>query len=371
MKSILIILNQLIIRQFYELNAGLFLFLFVLLFGIVPPSQLVYYHLTIIEGILAIPTFLLIVSGLWFFYNLKCLQFIWKQLNEPANEFVYVLNQFPPYIQFLSYLTIQIGVYSPVLIYGLAVAVVGFGQAKWLLASGIILFHWGLCGLNATAFYYKINHPNPEKSYFLLSYLFNWRSPKTFPILIIEFVFNDLKLMWGLIKAFDLLIMSGFLYFFASETYDARIIFMGFLVGLIANCVLVFQIRRFENTFLLFSRNLPWSLPKRFADWGLVYSLILAPEFLFLLNQIPQSLHWQDFMAIVLFGNGLLLGFHSLLYRLGEDMDSYLRWVFGGFIAVYFLVLFGLYGVVAGLSLFWAYQSFRKHYYRFEKLENE
>jgi hypothetical protein len=369
MKTLLIILNQLIIRRFYELNAGFFLFLFIMFFGIVPPSQMVYYHLTIMESILAIPAFFVLVASFWFWYNFKCLQFVWKKLQEPENEFIYVLNQFSTFTQFTVLVVVQLGIYLPFLLYGLSVAGLGFMQGKWLISSGLLVFHCLLCGLNVSLFYYKINHPNPEKSYFLVNYLFNWRSQKSLPILFIEFVFNDLKWLWLLIKSFDLLILWGFLALFKGETYDGRIVAMAFLVGLLTNCNLVFQIRRFENTFFNFSRNLPYSLPQRFAYWGGFYTFLLLPEFLFMLQQIPYGLFWLDFAAFFLFGNGLLLYFHSLLYRLGENMDLYLRWVFGLFMGAYFLVLFQMYWLIVLLSLAQAYRIFQKHYYRFEKLE--
>jgi hypothetical protein len=339
-----------------------------MLFGIVPSSQLVYYHRTIMDSILAIPAFLGLVSIIWLWYGLKCLRFVWKKLQEPESEFIYILNQFSPLVQLLSLGLVQIIIYLPVLLYGLLVAMVGFGQGKYLTSSVLVLFHCLVCGLSTGLFYYKINHPNSEKSYFLATYLFNWRSPKPLSVVVIEFILNDLKWLWLLLKGFDLLLLWFFLVVFRGENYDSRIVAMGFWLGLLANCGLVFQIRCFENTFLNFSRNLPYSFPRRFAEWALAYAFVLLPEFLFIFQQMFEGLSLLDFIAFFLLGEGILLYFHCLLYRLGENMDLYLRWTFGLFMGGYFLILFQMYWLIGLISLGQAYRIFRRYYYRFEQI---
>src|SRR5882672_6577270 len=86
MKTTLSILQKVIVNHFYKLNAGLFMFLFYVLFGL--PQDVGSFHIAIATMIVQSQLSLLIVFGLWFLYNLKSIDYITKQLKAPQQQFL-------------------------------------------------------------------------------------------------------------------------------------------------------------------------------------------------------------------------------------------------------------------------------------------
>ena len=60
---------------FYKNHAGLLFFVFFTMFGIVESTQIVFYPVSLIHGMLSSGAFLLIVLMTWLFYQLKSLHF--------------------------------------------------------------------------------------------------------------------------------------------------------------------------------------------------------------------------------------------------------------------------------------------------------
>ena len=60
-------------------------------------NELWIYHLTLAYAILDSAPLLALVTGLWFLYSLKCMQFVLKSLGEPNNSFLHVLAGLSPF----------------------------------------------------------------------------------------------------------------------------------------------------------------------------------------------------------------------------------------------------------------------------------
>ena len=88
MLPVIRIFNKVIVGQFYQQHAGLLLFVFFIMFGIVEGSQLVYYYLSLIYGMLGSPVFLGIVFFIWVLYSFKCIQFTKTAMSLPQNSFL-------------------------------------------------------------------------------------------------------------------------------------------------------------------------------------------------------------------------------------------------------------------------------------------
>src|SRR5919112_5834252 len=87
------ILQKVLVNYFYQANSGLFLFAFFVLFGL--PVYPVAFHLSLITGFLKSQEFLGLVMFVWFLYNLKCLDYILKQLNNSRQAFLYCFTYLP------------------------------------------------------------------------------------------------------------------------------------------------------------------------------------------------------------------------------------------------------------------------------------
>ena len=88
MKALGSLFFRLVVLQFYKLNAGFFLLLFILLFATMQPPELLvsYPFLSMIASSPAMLTAVLLVLTIYF---LKCLAFALKTVNEPGNDFLF------------------------------------------------------------------------------------------------------------------------------------------------------------------------------------------------------------------------------------------------------------------------------------------
>src|SRR3981081_257199 len=90
------IYNKILIKSFYREQAGFFLFVFLIFFGIVQPSTQLYFHYALIRGILAAPAFMGVVALAWLLYGLRVRRFIIGTLEAPDALFLYKSNALPP-----------------------------------------------------------------------------------------------------------------------------------------------------------------------------------------------------------------------------------------------------------------------------------
>ena len=172
-------------------------------------------------------------------------------------------------------------------------------------------------------------------------------------------------MLW-MTKVLSVLALVGF-FQIAPDGYDVRIGLLGFLFSLASHSVIVFEFRRFEDQYLLFTRNVPLTLTKRFFTLAVVYGVLLLPEAALM---VVNHLHVTDVLMIVLFGVGFLIFLHTAQYGLslikGPDMDKHLLRLLGLFLISFLLVLMRIYWI-EGIAL-WIIAGYLYHrnFYRFE-----
>ncbi|MEP7129416.1 MAG: hypothetical protein ABI729_11130 [Chitinophagales bacterium] len=362
--------NRVIGVPFYQRNAGLFLFIFIIMFGIIPGSLLLNYHLTLIYAMLGSWIFMLTVSGVWLLYALKCFQFIIKTIAEPRQQFLYITAALPKKNQFNALLLTQFFIYLPVLVYGCIVAVVGIFSGEFAAAAYVIAFHLIVCLLSVWYYVRKINRPDPAQTFFLHS-VFRIRFKQPFPMFFISQLLNEMKVIFVVTKFFSAIIIIAFLNGFFIDTYDSRVVMLGFMAGLTAHCVMVFEFRKFEESMVGFYRNLPVITVQRWLNFAFIYFLILLPEWIIFGFAIPDRLHVGDTWWLPFFGTGMLITYHCLLYKPPLDMEKYLQWVFGLFAVFFFLLLYKLYLLIILMLLACSCYYFFRWYYRFEQTEGQ
>ncbi|MEO6166456.1 MAG: hypothetical protein ABIO46_05625 [Chitinophagales bacterium] len=362
--------NRVIGIPFYQRHAGLFLFIFILMFGVIQGSQLISYHLTLMYAMLGSWVFMLVVSGIWLLYGLKCFQFTLKTLSEPPQQFLYTTSGLPKKIQFHSLFILQLFIYLPVLAYAFVVACVGFYSGQPAAALYVIAFNFAVCLFSTLLYKKKLNHPNPEQHFFLAT-LFRFPFRKPFPLFFISHLLNEMKVIFVVTKFFAAIIIIAFLNGFFIDTYDGRVVMLGFMAGLTAHCVLVFEFRKFEESLLGFYRNLPFTTLKRWWNFAIIYFIVLLPEWITFGSAFPDRLHMADIWWLPFFGTGMLLLYHCLLYKPPLDMERYLQWVFGISAVLFFLILYKVYLVIIILLLLLSLFFFFRWYYLFEQTEGQ
>ncbi|MBA2407935.1 MAG: hypothetical protein H0V65_08095, partial [Chitinophagales bacterium] len=348
------IINRIISVTFYQRHAGLFLFIFIIMFGVVQGQQLLSYHLTLINAMLSSMLFMSVVCLIWTLYALKCIQFVLKTFSEPQHQFLYVFAALTRAQQFNTLFAAQLTIYLPVLIYSIIVVLVAFAGGNIYAGMFVLSYNLLLCLLSTSLYQRKLNNPDPEVRFFLDRF-FQFQFKRPYALFFIAQLLNEMKVIFVVTKFFSAIIIIAFLKGFFIDTYDSRVVMLGFLAGLVAHCVLVFEFRKFEESYLSFYRNLPLSLFKRYLTYLTVYALILVPEWIIFIAGIPETVYPLDATWLPCFGIGFLLFLHCLLYKRGMDMDRYMPWVFAVTAVLFFLILYKAYLIISALLLLLSY----------------
>jgi hypothetical protein len=356
------VLNKIFVHGFYRAHAGMFLFIFLILFGAVPGDMLLNYHKALMLAFLTSPLLLAVVFGIWLLYIVKSWHYIARQLAAPHHQFLfYSVSAYSKRSQFLSWLVIQFNILLPIVIYGGLAIGVGLTHQCYLASAGIVIYLLGL-SIASALFCIRLTQALPEGKQLSLFLRFGKSMPKPYFSLFIWHIFNQKKVAYTIIKVISWVVITGVFALFADVKHDARVAGIAVLAIVIAHVAIVFEERVFEETFLRFGRNLPYSRASLFGGFVLVYFAMLLPEIIWLFTRFDPIFA----IELTLFALSAIMLFHSLLYRIGLSMDIYMQWVLGLFMLIFWIVMFkamlsaSILCVIVGFVLFYNnyYNSF-------------
>lgn len=369
MTSELRVLTKVMGHPFYQRNAGFFLVAFLLLFGIAGEKAKPMHH-AIMWEMAGSSAILLVAAVVWMLYALKCLQFGLRTLALPENEFLYCISLLPYRRQIGSLFAIQAYLHLPVWLYALTAAGVAVVERQaYASAAIIILYNAVLCLGIAWVCCRRIAQPNQDRNPSWLNRLFDLRFAKPYPVFFWSYLLHQEKVLLFSTKASSLLILVGTMPLYASVDHDERMLRIGFLLSAFAHVILVQQYRDWEERYLLITRNLPLSLPRRFGQYAWVYAGILLPELVMLPHFFSATFGWVQWADYIGLTMGICLGFHCLLFT-SLPADKYVNRVFYAFVGLFLLVMYRVPPlVIAGAWGVLAYFLLHRYYYRYEKLE--
>ncbi len=345
---------------FYRVHAGILFFLFLVLFGLVEPSQLINYHKALMLGFITSPVMMAVVFGVWLLYTFKTWHYIAGQLFAIQQTFLfYSSTAYTRQKQFISWFLVQATVMLPVLAYAAFSIGVAIQHQYWLSALAILLYMIFVISCSSLFYIRLVNRLiDGSKQSILIKLTANWQKP--YFSLYVYHVLDQLKVTYLITKALSYGIITGVFLLFADVSHDLRVAGIAVLAIAVAHCIVVFEERKFEETYLIFSRNLPLSRLKLFLSFAGVYFLLLLPEGVWLFTR------FAPLMAIGLFAFGLsvILLFHSFLYLFGLNMDRYMQWVPGMFVLFFWLIMFKLLWVCIPLIAVVGYLIFYNNYYQ-------
>ena len=368
MKTVLRFLLKVLVRQFYLINAGFFLFLFFIFFGVINGSQLISYHQSLILGMINSPVFMGAVWCCWFLYNFKCIAFCNAVISAPESSYIYNLKAVRPSKQLTLYLAVSSLQYLPVLIYAGFVIYTAFSKAMVITGLLVITFQLSMIALGAFILYFSINknnHANPLKKLSgLLGRLNN--IPLKYPAFLTGHIFYDKKMAFAGVKIFSILLLSVS-FIRNGDHFDADFFSIFFQLILTGHAVLVFYCVQFNESQLQFSRNLPIPLYKVACMYLLTFGILLLPEGLFMLINNHGNLPIRHIVELYLTAIATLFFYTATLYACGLNMERMLLFVFISFLVIFFLQKTGqqlllMMGILAaGVAVFWT------HYFGFEQ----
>jgi hypothetical protein len=263
---------------------------------------------------------------------------------------------------------VEVRLLLPVLLYSIFIVFVGCRQH--LYAPVIIsIVYLLLLMIVATAWHvYSLDNSYKHVSFSLRKITRKLSLPSHYIITIIRFVFSRQLIIFAGIKIFT----CGMLYLIARndtpENIDITMPFLFYNFGLLANGVLIFRIRTFEEMYLSFYRSLPVPLIKRLLQYALIFFILFIPEVVTAVKLTPDHLSFTNAVNFMLCGYSLLLLMNTITFLYDFKMKDYLKVLLAIFAVEYiFIVTVGflfLYLLFFALGII----IFLKWYYKFERI---
>jgi hypothetical protein len=354
------VLLKIFAAGFYRVHAGILFFLFLVLFGLVEPTQLIGYHTSLMLAFITSPVMMVVVLGIWLLYTFKGWHYVTGQLFAVQQSFLfYSSTSYSKQKQFVSWFVVQATINLPVLAYAGVSCGVAMKHHYYLSALAILLYLIVIISCSSLFYIKLINRLiDGSKQSSLIKLTANWQKP--YFSLYVYHVFDKLKLTYLITKTLSYLIITGVFLLFADVSHDPRVAGIAVLAIAMAHAIVIFEERKFEETYLSFSRNLPYTRLNLFLSFAGVYFLLLLPEGIWLFTR------FSPLMAIGLFAFGLsvTLLYHSFLYLFGLNMDKYMQWVPGMFVLIFWLIMFKLLWVIIPLILLVGFLIFYNNYYQ-------
>ncbi len=368
MKSITTFLMKVLVKQFYIINGGFLLFLFIFFFGMVNGGQLISYHQSLISAMLISPVFMGAVWFAWLLYNIKCIRFFTTSIRAANSTYIYALKSLPHSKQWILYGLISKLVYMPVLVYSFFVVYMAINKSMMLIALLVAIYQVLMIVLSAWIIYSTINRntisTRVEKIIAAMDVL-KWIKPGYHSFLA-GYIFSTKKMAFGMVKIFSILLL--FVSFVINgDHFDEDLFSIFCLVIFVAHSVLVFYCVDFSESLLQFSRNLPISWYKIARTYLFTYCIFLLPELIFMLLNNHGNLPVTDIILVYFTVVSTLFLCTAILYGCGLNMESYQFFLFSIFILIFFLQktefkLLTFLGILLTAGV-----VFKTYYYDFER----
>ncbi|GEM_PF-906914 len=359
-KSFGTVIVPVFVKSFYQKHGALLIFIFYICFGLVPAAQLQGLHHSLVIGFLVNPLYLSAVLMVWFLYTVQtCLTVLDVMQNQTQLFLFYSLGAFSKIQRLLIFLFVEILILLPVLLYSAYadfIAYTGnFSLALLILTGFPILLLAGSVIIYQTRFEMGLS----RRKLVLLSELTLNLPSSIFSIYLLR-LFNAQKVQFLICKMISYLIISAVFWTFYDVHNDARVAAIA-LVGIgLSHSVLVYESFRFEKTFLTSIKNLPVPRWRYYLHLTGFYSLLLLPETIWLLNRLQLVI----VIGLILLTVAMLLLFHSILYKIGADLEKYLSRVLLIFIVVFWLMMYHLIWLLALPLLAISFLIFYTRFYR-------
>ena len=273
-------LKKIFVDGFYRIHAGMLIFIFVILIsyclfintlGTVRPEQIDFWQFFFTISIVSNPvilTFYLMGSSL---YAYKSLKYVLSQLALPQQEFLYYsFNSSTKKQQFLAWCTVHTYIFIPVLCYTMYAMAIGLVFGFYLISIGILLFQALLIIVTA---YICLKESNrlleSNQPSWLIRVSQKWSKPV---FLLYSFqVFNQFKLAYLLTKLLSWILISSVFLVFADLKDSARLLMLIISSIVVAHVVLIYQEKIFNDRYLSFLPNFPFTKGKVFFSFCLNY----------------------------------------------------------------------------------------------------
>ncbi len=366
MRKIFNTVFRLLVVRFYKLNAGFFLLLFVLLFGVVSPPIIISYHLALINGIIQVPVFMIIVMVIWFFYNLKCIFFCLRTVETDTSNLLFNFQAIDTWKQVLLLFSSHFLLYFPIFAYVLFILNIAVQQGNTSAVISLLIFHSSMYILAIYVYYRKLNFPFREWALAnQLSKITRFSIRKSVYFYLFYYTIDSLKLGFFVLKVVSLLLL-GVILVVNQKEFQVRNFIIFFLLIILTHAIIVYNYVGFIEKKMSFIKNLPLSVWKYLNIYAIIYCLILLPELIYIIINGQNLIPLDNILLFFGISVGQLLLYTAVLYASLFRMKTYVKIILAIYLSSSVLLLSEQYFLFFAVQLAIAVLLFITHYHRFE-----
>lgn len=369
MGEIINIVAKVLIREFYRSHLTFFLVVGGVVGGFMRSED----HLALAEIIVSSPLFLCIPVLCWVLYAIIVSRFNAQHMSLSQQEFLFSLLLVKPTRQYLVLLFVVLSELAPVVLYSVLLFYISWREGEGLAA--LVLFFalvtiviFVVARLRSTLFgkvhrgtllqfrpFFYITKP-----YFL--FFIEWISRREFSLLVFT-------------KLFTILLLLATAHVYASDVYDMRLLLMSVAVTGCVHGQLMWQMHKFDNYHMAFTRNLPIPIWHRYVNMLATSIVLLLPELAIIVSNYSVHIDFGATLLLCGFLVSILLLFYGLLFRKEREQEQLIPFIFFLCMGLIILVLYKVPAIVLisaniAIGLYFLYKRYYLFEYSADKREN-
>jgi hypothetical protein len=334
MKPINKVLVKVLVKEFYQANAGFFLVVVGLLFGFLKTPQ----HMDIASALASNPIYYLIPLVLWSLYALKTYLFAHRIKKLPANSFLTDFVLLPAPRRKLVVIYLQILLLAPTIAYSFLLGSIAYQINVYQSVIYVLSGNFLVLMVTAHFLHNRLIQPLDANS---VSKFISWtqKLPKHLSTLFIHHLFNrqPIPLLFTKLLSIGIIIGASVLYRFSQD--DIRFLSLGMLLATGINSTLSFKYFEFNSRELKIFGNLPISVSSKFITVTISYALLMIPEIVVLFGNNYSDTSIINLATITLMFLSLAAFYHSIVQLKNMDMDHFVRYPFLLTATLFFVIL--------------------------------
>lgn len=362
MQALSNILHKAFVVTYYRKNAGFFLFLLYILFGM--EQKPILFHRELIQSIVTGKNEMLVTLIIFLLYHLKCLYFILRKMRSGQYQFIAEMQSYQPLQQAVALAAAYILLAAPFSLYCVCIIAVAIKSGLILSAAIAALFQLSVHTICIFIWYRAIQKGFTRRQ----RTAWSRKLPvvkKTMFWLPLCYSLGDGQWRLVVVKFFSLLLLSIVCVWNRNDyTFSDFLLF--FQLSIAAHAALVLDYVEFLETKFFVRRNLPVPVWKIFLSYLLCYLIIALPEilsmFYFGIGQQPPTN--AAIMALMYIGELLL--FTAVLYEKGMTKERYFTYVAAIAISMLLIASFKIFWITAMGVLAISFSLFQIQFYRYE-----
>jgi len=358
------VIARVIVVEFYKQNAAFFGLILLVLFGFMRSTE----HLAIGNFLVAYPSALFFLYGLWLSYVVKILLFTGPTIFKSENQFLCSFALLPLRDKLFSLILTSWLLFLPGVFYAVFLIYLGLQQGLIIPVISIILAVLFFMSLIGSMLYRKLSALPHERK--ILQIRFASKFPRSAWLYFTEHVLRNEPVLFFLTKAYSCLLIIGTALLYETDEYDLRLYTTGILLAFAGNVALLNKYATFYYHRVTFFRNLPLSTFSVLLFHFIAISVLMLPECVFVLKYYPLPFSWIDAAGLTLFGIGICIIIFSVTLLKNVDMEKIMTWMFWLIVGNTFLILFSVHPMILGILSTTAYTFIlKRQHYQFEFTE--